>query len=263
MVRIHPAHRTYAPVHGVAGSDHGLVPFSGLEVPVHQVLAHGPCVDSPLCIRKEYPVGWGLLVQLAVQVKEDEDLVRVLESLQSHIFAKPGRGLAYVEGLLKLVLRHGHGLYRSLDCSLEYVTVYQILDVDIRRLVLPGRVLTSKLEHAFSFGRLAAVVAQGKPLALHPDPLSELVIIVKRGLSYLDLYGSGLILDVEAAVDVAGNVSSGYQSRDDQVFIYLEGTALVKGLEFGNGGIGIHRHYAALARVIISGSEDRVPLVAG
>ena len=109
---------------------------------------------------------------------------------------------------------------------------YKALYVNISRLIFPGRVIGSDLEHP-------SVIADNKALALDINQLAYLIIIVQSGIADLNLDRSGVILNIKGAVDIARSVGRYDLSLDDDVLLDMDRLTLVHGLQCGDRSVGL------------------------
>ena len=103
---------------------------------------------------------------------------------------------------------------------------------------------------------LVAIHSEGQAVALDIDSLARLVVVVETVLSDLDLHSAGLVLDVEALVEVARLVCGRYYSLDYDLLI--DGPRLachihVRQLCYGVGRLKLH--LVVSGRIIIVSGE--------
>ena len=92
--------------------------------------------------------------------------------------------------------------------------VNYVLVLDVRSRVLDLlRILQSNLDGSLSaiFSTLETVFSDSKTVKRDVNHLTDLIVVVKTGASYLDFYSRavGIVLNVERLVEVAGTVGSG------------------------------------------------------
>ena len=100
--------------------------------------------------------------------------------------------------------------------------VNYVLVLDVRSRVLDLlRILEAELNRALSAitSALVAIFPYRKTVKRDVDHLTDLIVVVKTGASYLDFYSRavGIVLNVERLVEVAGTVGSGDASLNPEI----------------------------------------------
>ena len=150
-------------------------------------------------------------------------------------------------------------LERLVQGTLENVILNDELHFHVGGLVITCNVLIAKLLRTF-------IISDHEALALHVDPLAELVVIVQPREAEFQLDAGGLILDVETLVEIARGVGSGDLALDDQIIGYLDRPVLVHCLELpdGYGSLGGEIRISVdslVCRLVIFPGEYRTELV--
>ena len=138
--------------------------------------------------------------------------------------------------------------------------------IKIRSLIISGRVFIAELHHSASaiVAALVPVHSESKSLAFHIYGLTRLIVIVQSCLSYLYLDSSGLVLDVEAPVEISGTVRRRDLAGNHNVILYdLRLTELIHSHKLGYRMGRRHLDFLIFARLRIFSRKDRSELIAG